>query len=124
MHGQHPLPVGERELVERMDDLNAGVADQDVDTAIRVDRDGHRAFDFGLGGHIDLDAHRDAASALDLGGGVLGRCGREVSDHHLRSLAREPAGDLAADAAASAGNDSDLNSATAARGVSSSGWAR
>jgi hypothetical protein len=30
---EHLLPLGERELLERMDDLDAGVADQDVDPA-------------------------------------------------------------------------------------------
>ena len=33
MDRQHLLPLGEFELLERRDDLDAGVADQDVDAA-------------------------------------------------------------------------------------------
>ena len=45
MDGEHLLPFGEVELVERRHDLDAGVADQDVDAAEGRDRLGDAGFD-------------------------------------------------------------------------------
>ena len=59
MDRQHLLPVGEAELLDRMDDLDAGVADQDVDAA--ECRNGFR--DAGVDRRLVRDVHCDADGA-------------------------------------------------------------
>ena len=41
VNGQHFLPVRVAKFLERMDDLDAGVADEDVDPAVGLDRRGY-----------------------------------------------------------------------------------
>ena len=105
---QHLLPLGERKLLERMDDLDAGVADQDVDVAERLDGGLHGRIDLGLVGDIHRHADRLAAGLLDLGCGGVGRLLVEIGDGNRRPFTREFQGDFLADAAGRAGDECNL----------------
>jgi hypothetical protein len=106
--GQHLLPVREAELLERMDDLDAGVADQDVDAAEGSHRRLHRGVHLVFVGHVGADADRLAAGRLQFGGGGFGRFLVEVGDHDLRAFAGVDDRDLLADAAGRASDEGNL----------------
>ena len=55
MDRQQPLPVGKRELDDRLDDLDAGIADQHVDPAVFRHRVGDALLDRRLVGDIHAD---------------------------------------------------------------------
>ena len=66
MDCQHLLPFREFEFVDRRHDLDAGIADEDVDAAERGDRLRHAGFDFGFTRDIHRHAERLAADFRDL----------------------------------------------------------
>ena len=63
MDRQQLLPVGEGKVDERLDDLDAGVADQDVDLAVFGDGVGDALLDRSLVGHVHRDRKGVAALA-------------------------------------------------------------
>ena len=105
---QHLLPVGELELVDRVDDLHAGVGDQDVQRAEVF----HHLIGAGLDRRLVGDVHGDAerlAAGLDDGrGGGLRRLPVDVADRHLGAFLGVELGDRLADAAGRAGDQGDL----------------
>ena len=58
MDGEELLPFGELELLERRDDLDAGIAHEHVDLAEGFDRLGHAGLDLGFVGHVHGNADR------------------------------------------------------------------
>jgi hypothetical protein len=73
MDGEHFLPVGEGKLLDRMDDLDAGIADEDVD------------------GTELADGLRDAGIDLILAGNVHGHSDG-LAGAHLAELGRRRLG--------------------------------
>src|ERR1019366_6416873 len=106
--GEHLLPLCEGELLERVDDLDAGVADQDVDAApgLHDRRDG--GVDLAFVGDVGGDGHGAGAAGLQLVGGGLRGGHVHVGDGDLGAFACVGGGDLLADAAGGAGDDGDL----------------
>ena len=52
MSSDHASPVGKRQLLERCDDLNSGVAHQNIDPSEHFDDRGHGAVDLGFAGDV------------------------------------------------------------------------
>ena len=74
------FPVGVAELLDWMDDPNASVADQDIDSAIRRDDGRHAGVDGVFAGDVHRYATCFAASSLDLSGGRVRGTNIEVGD--------------------------------------------
>jgi hypothetical protein len=68
MNRKDPFPFGEAELLDGMDNLDAGVADQDMDVAISLDGLLHGGFDLGLTGDIHRHPDCPATGLVDLRG--------------------------------------------------------
>lgn len=102
MHRQQLAPIGEGEILDRGDDLDAGVAHQHVHASERPRRLGDAGIDRRLAGHVHREAERGAARLPDFAGRRLGRGGVKIGDHRVRTFAREGTRDLPPDAAARA----------------------
>ncbi len=106
--GQHLLPVRELELFHRMNDLDARIADQDVDAA----KGRHAGFNAGVDllfvRHVHGNANGLPAAGLDFGGGRVSGGLVQVRDHDLGAFLGEHDGDLLADAAGRAGDVGDF----------------
>ncbi len=107
MDAQEPLPVGELEVLDRGDDLDAGIAHQHIDLAEMLDRLGDAGIDRVLAGHVHDHAQRLARSA-ELGGDRVGGGLIDVGDDDLAALAHVGLGNLLADAAGGAGDDGNF----------------
>ena len=107
MDGEQLLPLGEVELVEVFDDLDAGVRNQDVELAEGADRFGHAGFDLLLVGHVHRDADRLRRAAQFLGGCVRAVL-IQVGDDDLRAFVDVDGCDFLADAARGSGDDGDF----------------
>ena len=94
--------------VERLDDLDPGIAHEHVDRAERLVDLGEPGLDLVLLGHVHGDANRLAACAPDLLGRGVGPLLVEVSDHDPRPFPRKSERDLLADAARRPGDDRNL----------------
>ena len=99
------LPVGEGEVDQRLDDLDAGIADQHVDLAVFGDDVGGALFDRGLVGHVHRHREGVASAGLDLGCGRIGGVDVQVGDDGNAALGGKAQRDLLADAARGAGDD-------------------
>ena len=66
VNGEHLLPLSEGEVLDRMHDLDAGVADQDVDATEFGDHRGDTVVDRSLVADIHRHAHRLATACRDL----------------------------------------------------------
>ena len=66
---EQALPILKLELVQRLDRLDTGVADQDIDAAQTLGDLRHAGVDLRLVGHIHLDADGDRLVTEDAGGG-------------------------------------------------------
>ena len=108
MNGEHFFPVGEAELLNRMNDLDAGIADQDVDVAKCLDACLHGCVDLHLIGNIHRYADRLATCIFDLCGGLFGCLLVQIGDHDLCTFTRELQRDFLADAAGGAGDECNL----------------
>ena len=108
MDRQEQLPVLELQVGDRVDMLDAGVADQHVDAAQFGHGLGDPGLDRGLVGHVHGDRDRPVAGRLELVGGRLGALQVEVGDADLGALAGVLEGDLLADAAGRTGDDGDF----------------
>ena len=107
MDREQLLPFCELELDERGDDLDAGVADQDVEAPEGFDHPCHPGFDLLLVAHIHRNPERALKRRIDLGRRFLRRLPIEIRDHHLCALAGEGERNLLADAARGARDHGD-----------------
>src|SRR6185436_9159113 len=98
------LPLGEGELVQRMDDLDSGVAHQYVDAAERRHHGRYAGVDGLFIGDVHRHADRVAACGLDFGGGGIRGLLVQVGDGDLGARTRIGERDLPADAAGGAGD--------------------
>src|SRR5262249_50303277 len=96
------------EVDQRRDDLNTGVADQNVERAERLDDGGDTRLHLVLGGDVHGDADGALTARVDLPRGGVGRLLIEVGDRNLRPFARADEGDLLADAAGRSRNYGNL----------------
>jgi hypothetical protein len=110
MDGEHLLPLVVAELLDRLDDLDAGIRNEDVDLAVCAHGRGDARIDLGLAGHVHLHAGRGATGGDDRRGHRIGRIEVEVGDCNCRPVLRIDLGDALADAACRAGDQSDLAS--------------
>ena len=108
MDREQLLPFGEFEIDDRRDDLDAGIADQHVDAAERLDDLGGAGVHLLFVGDVHGDADRALAARVDLLRGGIGRLLVEVGDDDLGAFAREHDGDFLADAARGTGDDGNL----------------
>ncbi len=108
MDCQHPLPVGERKLMHRPDDLDAGIAHQHVDPAESLRGFIHPGLHLCLVGHVHRHGHCRSAGCRDLGRGPFGGFGVHVGDRDMCALTREAGGDFLADAAGRTSDDRNL----------------
>jgi hypothetical protein len=92
-------------LVERRDNLPSGIGDQHVDTPEPFDGLMDAGLDLTFIGHIHRHAH---GAPTKLGGGQQRLVQVDVSDDDVGAFRDKPAGDLLADAARRAGDDSRL----------------
>ena len=107
--GEHRLPVGKGEVLDRVDDLDAGIRDEDVDRAPRRDHGGDAGVDLLLVGHVHRDSHRRAGViGIDTGSGSFGGFELQVRNGDLGSGLGIELGDGEADAAGGAGDNGDL----------------
>src|SRR5262249_16500308 len=108
MDGQHLLPVREWKAFDRMHDLDAGIADENINTPVRGDDFFHALLNLSLVGYIHSD--RDPL-ALGLGDFLSDRPGRSlvpIGDCDLGAFPREGKRDLLPDAARGTGDNGDL----------------
>src|SRR3954452_997576 len=108
MDGKHLLPAAEVELVDRLDDLNAGIAHQHIDPTKCIGDLGEPGIDLPLVGDVHGNAHGLTPGGLELRRSGVRTLLVEVGDDHLGSLAGVNQGDLLADAAGGTRNQSDL----------------
>src|SRR5262249_31873843 len=104
---QELLPTGKLELVERSNDLDAGITHQYVDLSKLLDGPRDARLHLLLVGDVHDDAERRAGIA-ELGGGRLRGLLVEIGDDDARAFAREDPGDVLADAAGGAGHDGNF----------------
>src|SRR5262245_6042707 len=65
MDGHHLLPVRERKAFDRMHDLDAGIADEDIHTSIGGNHFFHALLNLSLVGYIHSDGHPLALGLCD-----------------------------------------------------------
>ena len=105
--GDDGVPLIGRKLLDRRDELDAGVVDQDVDGSELGRRVGDHRLDLVAFRHVGavVDA-LDAKLLFDAGALGFDRLGvAETVDHHVGALLGEGAGDGETDAAGGAGDD-------------------
>ena len=107
MDGQQLLPVGEGELLDRVHDLDAGIGDEDIDRAERLDRARDAVIDLVFLGHVHADAD-GSLGAAELLGGRHGAILVEIGNHHAAARLDIALGDFMADAARGAGDEGNL----------------
>ncbi len=89
---------------------DAGVADQNVEAAERLEHPRHHGLGVGVARHVGLDRQTLATQLLDLGHDRLGLVVvASVVDRHVGALARQLERDRPADAEAAAGDDGALS---------------
>ena len=102
------FPVGVAEILDRIDDLDAGIGNEDVDAAEIL----HGFLDAGFDGlfvrHIHDDGGRFHAALADLFGGGVRRVLVDVGDGDMRAVVGVHLRDALADAAGRAGHERDL----------------
>jgi hypothetical protein len=105
MDRQHLLPLGERKLVDWVNDLDAGVAHEHIDSAelcgYRLDAAG----DGLLVADIHGDAHGLPSGRDNFSRRSVCRFAVQVGDRDSGALAGEAEGNVPADAAGGAGDD-------------------
>ena len=111
MDRQQPLPVGEREIDDRLDDLNAGIADQHIDPAVFRHRVGDAFLDRRLVGHVHARPQRHPGRFALISRAVASAASRLRSAiTGAAALGGKAQRDLLADAAGGTGDDRDLSS--------------
>src|SRR5262249_24337223 len=84
MDGHHLLPVRERKPLDRMHDLDAGIADEDIDTTVGGNHFFHALLNLSLVGYIHCDGH---PLALGLGDFLSDRTGGPLFRSAIATLA-------------------------------------
>ena len=102
---EHLLPLGVAELLDRMHDLDTGVADQDIDASESCDDSGDTVVDRSLVGDVHGNTDGLASARPHLVCGRLSGVLVEVGDRQLRALTHIHPRDVFADAARGAGDD-------------------
>src|SRR5262245_34533667 len=102
--GEHLFPVAEREFLNRMDDLNAGIRHKNIDLPKRLDRMFDARIDLVLLRHIHADADRRFLARQLLGRRVRG-IGIQISDDHPAVFLQIALGNGMTDTAGGAGNE-------------------
>ena len=97
MDGHHLAPIGEREVLDGMDDLNARVGNQNIHAAPCGDHRRHAVFDGLLIGDIHRHRHARYAEAGEFIHRRLRRSEVEVGYCNLRTLTPEGERDFLAD---------------------------
>ena len=105
---QQLLPIGKRKPDERMDDLDPGIAHEDVDLAVTADDICDAFLDGLLVRHVHGEGECVCTARLDLPGGCHCRVEVEVGDDRNAAFGSKTERDLAADAAR--GTRDDRNS--------------
>jgi hypothetical protein len=108
LDGKQLLPSCEPEIIDRRDDLNAGITYQDVDAAVGFNYFRHASLDLILLRHVHCDGHCPRASVVDRGSSSLGTISIEIGDGNARALTNVSRRDLPADAACCTSNDRDF----------------
>jgi hypothetical protein len=93
---------------KRVDDLNAGIADQHVDAAKRRDRGSHAVVDRLFIGHVHGNTDGNATAGIDLVSRGVGRVLAEIGSGDPGTLAREDDCDFPANTAGCASDDGGL----------------
>ena len=93
-----------------------GVAVQEVEPAVGLERDADELGDRRLVGDVERDVDRTAAGVVDPGGDRAGGVAVEVADHHRRSLLGETDRRRRADPSRPARHDRNLVRETTHRG--------
>jgi hypothetical protein len=106
--GEQLLPSCELELNERIDDLDARIADQDVEAPEVFDYPCHPGLDLLLVAHVHCNPERSLHARIDFRRRFLRGLLIEICDHHLCPLAGEDECYLLADAARGARDHGDL----------------
>lgn len=109
MDGEEFFPIGEGEIDQGFDDLDAGVADQHVDPAEFFEGGIDAVLNLLLVGDVHGDGEGFGAGLADFGGGGLGGIEVEVGDDGVAAFAGELFGDGATDAAGGAGDDANFS---------------
>ena len=86
MDGEHPLPVAEPELVDGSDDLDAGVGNEDVDSAEAARDFVHACVDLSLVSHVHRKRERLLAAGVELFRSGSRRVKIDVGNGDLRAL--------------------------------------
>jgi len=81
MDCEHLLPFAKRKLVDRLHDLNTGIADENVDRAEALKGCSNANFDSRFIADIHCDCHGATAGAINLVHGRLRRRQLQVRDH-------------------------------------------
>ena len=100
--------LGEWEFLDRMHDLDAGVADQHVDAVPCAYHGDDGRVDLLLVGDVHRDRQRLAAFGGDLVRDRLSRRLVQIGDRDARALGGEAQRDFSTDAARGAGDNADL----------------
>src|SRR6202158_3760511 len=106
--GEQLFPSLVAEPLDRMHDLNAGVADQHIDATKCRDYRGDAVVDCLLAADVHRDSERLAACGPDLARRRVGGALVEICDRDLGPFPRVRERDLLADAARCAGDDRRL----------------
>src|SRR6516225_1380004 len=108
MDGHHLLPVRERKALDWMHDLDAGIADEDIDTTVGGNHFFHALLNLSLVGYIHSDGHRLAPGLGDFLRDRSCRRFVQVGDGDLATFPREGERDLFPDAACGTGDNCNL----------------
>ncbi len=108
MDSKQLFPICKLELVEWRDDLDAGVAHQDVDAAIGLDHLSHAGLDLLLLRHVHGNTHGSGTGVVERSSSSLSTFQVEIGDGDARALAHIGGCDLLADTARCASDDGDL----------------
>ena len=108
MDRQQLLPFGEFELDDGCHDLDAGVADEDIQRAKRLDDFRGARLHLCFVADIHCHADRPLAVRIDLARGGIGRLLVQIGDGDPGPFAGKDDGDLPADSAGCAGDDGDF----------------
>src|SRR5262245_48116021 len=101
MDGKHLLPLRVVKFHDGCNDLNSGVADEDIQSVEFLDHLGGAGFHLSFIGHIHGNADRAFAAWIDLSNSLFRSLGIEVSNGDRRTFTEKTIGDLPADPARS-----------------------
>jgi len=107
MHGEHLIPVGGVDVLDRRGARNAGVVDENIEVAEHLSGRGEQRLNRGRVADVGFKRNGLAAGLSDLGAqdfGLRGSPGVGVIHRHRSAFSREGFGDSGTDAAIGAGD--------------------